>query len=545
MQWCCSKEQQTARRVKLLACLVRLAHYCEQQHAPKAASALQPPTDPDDTHPPTPSLRSLPTLRPRLPRIQQPSIREERREDRPDSAGRGVWPGSVAGAGTTDMGERKQEVGAVTLLLFPSMTSADATPAERAETRARLSALRDEIEKTREKLAALEEESEILENRLDAYCYPILTLPVEITSEIFRHYIPPYPSCPPLLGMGSPTTLCHVCSLWRRIALSMPLLWRAIRLFSPFDAIFGDDGASDKSSASEDACSLDLAVAQVAEATRWLQRSSTQRLSITIGELFPSADVRASAFDVLQNHRPRWEYVCFRLRADFKELDYIDGDMPSLAHLDLEEVVVELGNAYGDITKKQFRLPVIRTALLRFTRFVDARLPDCLPWTRLQTLMLENLNIDMAHHVLWACPNLVKCCFHLTGPSWPTPAPLDPKLPNCLVHLEMLVLDADSELTLNLTFLERLRLPKLRKFCISEPLLRPTPLVLLDTLLHGFGCGPLQTLQMVNMSGVPPDEYRLELASATRAQQLIFLDVGEDTFTLDPDIWGYWRLSDL
>ncbi|KAJ7470992.1 hypothetical protein FB451DRAFT_324350 [Mycena latifolia] len=60
--------------------------------------------------------------------------------------------------------------------------------------------------------------------------YPVLTLPTEIVSEIFTHFVPVYPACPPLVGLLSPSTLGQVCRKWRQIAISTPSLWRAIRL---------------------------------------------------------------------------------------------------------------------------------------------------------------------------------------------------------------------------------------------------------------------------------------------------------------------------
>jgi hypothetical protein len=60
--------------------------------------------------------------------------------------------------------------------------------------------------------------------------HPILTLPNEIVSEIFVHFLPVYPKCPPPTGLLSPYLLCHICRRWRDIALATPALWRAISL---------------------------------------------------------------------------------------------------------------------------------------------------------------------------------------------------------------------------------------------------------------------------------------------------------------------------
>jgi hypothetical protein len=79
-------------------------------------------------------------------------------------------------------------------------------------------------------LATLRAEKTQVQGRLDSYKYPVLTLPNEIVSEIFVHFLPPYPQCPPLSGILSPNTLTRICRQWREVALATPALWRAIGL---------------------------------------------------------------------------------------------------------------------------------------------------------------------------------------------------------------------------------------------------------------------------------------------------------------------------
>ncbi|KAJ7214690.1 hypothetical protein C8J57DRAFT_1600751 [Mycena rebaudengoi] len=65
---------------------------------------------------------------------------------------------------------------------------------------------------------------------LGEYECPVLTLPTEITSEIFVNFLPPYPECPPATGLSSPELLGQICRTWREIAFGTPRLWRAIEL---------------------------------------------------------------------------------------------------------------------------------------------------------------------------------------------------------------------------------------------------------------------------------------------------------------------------
>ncbi|KAF8206775.1 hypothetical protein K438DRAFT_1577186, partial [Mycena galopus ATCC 62051] len=62
--------------------------------------------------------------------------------------------------------------------------------------------------------------------------YPILTLPVEITSKIFTKFVEPeypteavFPS-----SLQAPVLLLQICRTWRAIALANPLLWSTLHL---------------------------------------------------------------------------------------------------------------------------------------------------------------------------------------------------------------------------------------------------------------------------------------------------------------------------
>ncbi|KAJ7181097.1 hypothetical protein C8R46DRAFT_844421, partial [Mycena filopes] len=52
--------------------------------------------------------------------------------------------------------------------------------------------------------------------------YPILTLPVEITAEIFTHCLPDTPA-PPSVRIV-PLLLARICRQWRNIACGTPRL---------------------------------------------------------------------------------------------------------------------------------------------------------------------------------------------------------------------------------------------------------------------------------------------------------------------------------
>ncbi|KAJ7644493.1 hypothetical protein FB45DRAFT_824676, partial [Roridomyces roridus] len=69
-----------------------------------------------------------------------------------------------------------------------------------------------------EQIALLRSERKSVARDLDAIVYPVLTLPNEITSEIFVHYVESHPN-------RSPLHLTWVCRSWRAVAISTCRLW--------------------------------------------------------------------------------------------------------------------------------------------------------------------------------------------------------------------------------------------------------------------------------------------------------------------------------
>ncbi|KAJ7074058.1 hypothetical protein C8F01DRAFT_1224793 [Mycena amicta] len=247
----------------------------------------------------------------------------------------------------------------------------DSTP---ASDRARLSALDTEIKHLQNAPNALCSERTLIQDRLAAYTYPVLTLPNEIVSEIFVQYLPTYPACPPLLGDGSPTKLSHICRIWREIAHATPALWRAIALF--WSTLFRD-----------------VTELQFVTAQTWLQRSSTLPISIWMGGYIRD-EIRNRALDHLLAYRARWEYVRLLL-PDNSPSNYpmrIKGSMPILRELDLrfdnvswlETLIGSLETLIGSL-----QAPRLSTAFLDCAFKHVELLPKLLPWRQLTKLLLH------------------------------------------------------------------------------------------------------------------------------------------------------------
>jgi hypothetical protein len=147
------------------------------------------------------------------------------------------------------------------------------------------------IQTLEEALFAAKLERQDLQTHLDAYKYPILTLPTEITSEIFVNFLPAYPACPPAIGLSSPHILVQICRTWREIALSTPRLWRAIELRLPTRSPTKP---------------LDLL-------RTWISRSKNCPLSISL-----QCSTELLEVDFIQAiipHSERWEHIDLKLTA--------------------------------------------------------------------------------------------------------------------------------------------------------------------------------------------------------------------------------------
>ncbi|KAJ7210575.1 hypothetical protein B0H12DRAFT_1157464, partial [Mycena haematopus] len=71
-------------------------------------------------------------------------------------------------------------------------------------------------------------EKTTIESSLRLIVYPILTIPVEITSEIFLHCLPAVDAAQPSTKLA-PLLLGRVCRIWRDITYTNPRLWAAAR----------------------------------------------------------------------------------------------------------------------------------------------------------------------------------------------------------------------------------------------------------------------------------------------------------------------------
>ncbi|KAF7342133.1 F-box domain-containing protein [Mycena venus] len=303
-------------------------------------------------------------------------------------------------------------------------------------------------------IAELRAEQATVQERLNSYRYPVLTLPNEIISEIFIHFLPIYPLCPPLIGILSPICLTHICHKWRAIALATPALWKAIQLSS----------ACTTSTLRNNGDTL----IEIFET--WLNRSGCCPVSIEINEhgaAFRMPDI----IPAIVPHRARLEHLDLYLYDSF--LPLFGGPMPLLRYLDL-----------GFRTRTPFTLldvPQLRTVVLDQIAVTSATLP----WVQLTSLTLHIVEPRLCLLILQQTTSLIHCVLGLGPEDESADHPGTITLP-CLKSLVLFDIPdgphvADFELT---TFI----LPTLRKLEISEKFLGTNPIESLASFISTSGC---------------------------------------------------------
>ncbi|KAJ7306976.1 hypothetical protein DFH08DRAFT_513468 [Mycena albidolilacea] len=321
-------------------------------------------------------------------------------------------------------------------------------------------------------LSSLRIEHALVQERLDAYKYPVITLPSEMVSEIFIHCLPIYPHPPPLIGVDSPTLLAQICRKWRDIALSTPALWRAIQLTSDSTTFLG-------------MCKQ----GRISEV--WMRRSASCPLSINIDSHRSLSWSELSAAVIA--HRPRWEHL--ELTVPTSALLTIVGPMPFLWRLDLGLVPMETIHTIPPIQE----VPHLRTVSLR--GWIASRVT--LPWQKLTSLTLFMADPSQCVTILRQTSNLIHCHLHLDEELEPF---IDPGLDIPLPRLESLVLKNHSCVSLT-GFLDSFVVPALYSLTMEEEFLGADRILSLKSFISKSGC--------------KLEEVRITLEGATRGKSYL------------------------
>ncbi|KAJ7627939.1 hypothetical protein DFH06DRAFT_725282 [Mycena polygramma] len=243
--------------------------------------------------------------------------------------------------------------------------------------RARLRELDTEMDALESRLYILAVERQRVAKSLSSLIYPVLTLPPEITSQIFSHYIDePHVGRTRTPGHG-PLTLASVCRHWRDLCLSLRSLWSCLRIY-PAD--FRAD-------------------VLLPFLHCWLQRAGNHPLDL---QVFGSGPGRTTQkiLSGLSQYSSQFRTLSITLDRPFYLPDAeIRGKIPSLAKL-----------AVNIIAERD--LPVLLTAFSDAPRLRDVRLSGAslewisLPWAQLTKLDFSHESTSSCVEILRETPNL-------------------------------------------------------------------------------------------------------------------------------------------
>ncbi|KAJ6581214.1 hypothetical protein B0H19DRAFT_1251448 [Mycena capillaripes] len=255
-----------------------------------------------------------------------------------------------------------------------------------------------------------------------------LTLPPELTSEIFLHCLPntefirPDPYSAPLL-------LCRICRQWRRIALDTPELWAS--LYIDLDWFFPKGLPLPKL----DPEALDSGVFF----GEWISNARSMPLSVHV-EDDPTFDTDPLALEevgpvlnMLGLRSSQWRKLVLRVAPEyFRNLQPCDITFPWLKHLAVPHV---------QLTETPWMFDI--------------------PWIQLTVFRSEKISVSDCIYVLREAPSLLSCTFYLYPDSYPVRAAALPPL-----KLQVLEITEKTTKLLTLTLLQHLTLPALQDFTL-------------------------------------------------------------------------------
>ncbi|KAJ7044735.1 hypothetical protein C8F04DRAFT_990434, partial [Mycena alexandri] len=224
-----------------------------------------------------------------------------------------------------------------------------------------------------------------LQTRLNSITYPVLTLPPEITSEIFLVCLPDEREYDVVNPREAPLLLTHVCSAWRQIAISLPRLW------TTFDVV----------------CATDVPdLFNIAKT--WLERSQNFQISIKIHGALTSVQDLHSLLKTLRQHSSRMRSLDLNVDLrDFYAVDFRTLDLVLLQTLSIRLFDMDVDD---DLVAEFGHVPLLREAL------VGVIPPSLitLPWQQLTKFTGEVYTAAQCLEALTLMPNLLECAFSVS-----------------------------------------------------------------------------------------------------------------------------------
>ncbi|KAJ7020224.1 hypothetical protein C8F04DRAFT_198418 [Mycena alexandri] len=284
---------------------------------------------------------------------------------------------------------------------------------------------------------------------LDSIVYPILTLPPEITAEIFLHYVDDEPLKLPKSyrrnRISGPPLLASVCQAWRGIAIHLQTLWSDIKV---------DDTASET-------------LIQCC-----LARAKDHPLSLNLKLFQPDGHRILTAF---ASHVMQWESIKWKLEFPVvAQMNEIQGRLVLLKKLVLAR--------YAMLSVPETATPITGFASAPMLREVHLHdIPPALvllPWAQLTYLSCWRHTTQEIFEMLHQTRDLEKLNIH-DPEDFQDEAPPPVQLRN--LHT-LMIWDCES-----FRFLDNLSLPVLKRLILSNDSQPASPSELLDLFVRS-GC---------------------------------------------------------
>ncbi|KAJ7610234.1 hypothetical protein FB45DRAFT_1066392 [Roridomyces roridus] len=323
----------------------------------------------------------------------------------------------------------------------------------RDELRSDLAELNAEISTLQTQLARLRVDRKRVFDKLAAIVYPVLTLPDDVTAEIFLQYVRDYRYNRLKCG---PMVLASVCKSWREVALSNPRLW------SRFDTGL-TPGVWD----------LKPTLLQM-----FISRSGQLPLTlrITLGFLSPS---ELEVLDIVGKHISQCGSLDLEVSVRAPFPISTPAQLPLLTSLHFRGK-----NDVASITLP-FLLDAPRLREVKLVRISSLDWRTYLPWSQLTTLrLLYQRSFTECLEMVYQTPNLELLEFCHYGES----EPAESSQPRILARLHTLELSAKSSYGI----IPHLTLPALRDLSMVQP--RANCASILKDLMERSKCSPTTLL---------------------------------------------------
>ncbi|KAJ6544181.1 hypothetical protein B0H19DRAFT_1169848 [Mycena capillaripes] len=303
-----------------------------------------------------------------------------------------------------------------------------------------IQSLRARLEDIDAQIAPLEAERKIIQKRLRSLTYPVLSLPFDVTSEIFVHCLPDMQNSEPMFNfhqLPTPLLLSQICRAWRHVAFKTPTIWTIFR-------ISVNDWPK-------------LGSRRLAE---WVDRAGSSPLSFILFRRESFAPIPTSPailLPILALSR-QWRDVDLRLPyMDFVTEEFQSGLRGRLPVLETLRIT-----ALADISTKTTTVTTFEQAPNLRTVFLERLAPALilLPWKQLTHFRGERFYGMDCLHVLRLAVSLVECKFAGVDQDIEQTALLSP-------HLGLKVLDLTGE-AVCLDLLCVLTLPSLRQLRFTD-----------------------------------------------------------------------------